>query len=87
MTTVRISLCMIVRNEAEMLPALLASVRGLVDEITAYVAPMIFGGANAPTLADSLGVARGEAVLLELKQVNPWDDGGIVIHYQVKRSE
>jgi 2,5-diamino-6-(ribosylamino)-4(3H)-pyrimidinone 5'-phosphate reductase len=61
--------------------------RGLVDEVTAYIAPMIFGGANAPTLADSLGVARGEAVPLELKQVNSWDDGGIVIHYQVKRSE
>ena len=31
----RISLCMIVRDEAEMLPALLASVRGLWDELVA----------------------------------------------------
>lgn len=59
---------------------------GLVDEIRVYVAPMIFGGAHAPTPADSLGVARGEAIPLELIEVNPWDDGGIVIHYRVKRS-
>jgi len=59
--------------------------RGLVDEITAYVAPMIFGGAHAPTLADGLGVTRGEAVPLELKQVNPSEDGGFVIRYQVLR--
>ena len=29
---------------------------GLVDELMIYVAPMIFGGANAPTLADGLGL-------------------------------
>jgi 2,5-diamino-6-(ribosylamino)-4(3H)-pyrimidinone 5'-phosphate reductase len=61
--------------------------RGLVDEITAYVAPMIFSGANAPTLADGPGLPRGEAVALELIQVNQWDDGGLVIHYKVKRSK
>lgn len=59
---------------------------GLVDELRVYVAPMIFGGAHAPTPADSLGVARGEAIPLELIQVNPGDDGGVVIHYRVKRS-
>src|SRR5690606_11827473 len=31
---------------------------GLVDELMLYIAPMIFGGANAPTLADGLGVPR-----------------------------
>jgi len=61
--------------------------RGLVDEITAYVAPMIVGGANAPTLADGPGLARSEAVALELIQVDQWDDGGLVIHYKVKRSK
>jgi 2,5-diamino-6-(ribosylamino)-4(3H)-pyrimidinone 5'-phosphate reductase len=59
--------------------------RGLVDEITAYVAPVIFGGAHAPTLADGLGIARGEAIPLELKHVNTLEDGGYVAMYKVLR--
>ena len=55
---------------------------GLVDEITAYVAPMIFGGANAPTLADSLGVTREAAIPLKLIDVEKWDDGGVVLKYK-----
>jgi 2,5-diamino-6-(ribosylamino)-4(3H)-pyrimidinone 5'-phosphate reductase len=57
---------------------------GLVDEITAYVAPLIFGGANAPTLADSLGVAREAAVHLQLLDVEKWDDGGVVLRYKIE---
>jgi len=57
---------------------------GLVDEITAYVAPLIFGGANAPTLADSLGVAREAAIRLQLLDVEKWDDGGVVLRYKIE---
>ena len=39
---------------------------GLVDELMIYVAPMIFGGANAPTLADGLGLMRSDAIALKL---------------------
>jgi 2,5-diamino-6-(ribosylamino)-4(3H)-pyrimidinone 5'-phosphate reductase len=59
--------------------------RGLVDEVTAYLAPMIFGGANAPTLADGLGAGRDEAIPLKLEQVNALDDGGIHVRYSVLR--
>lgn len=63
--------------------------RGLVDEISAYLAPMIFGGANAPTMADSLGFARSEAIQLKLIDVEKWDDGGVLLKYRLqnKRSE
>lgn len=56
---------------------------GLVDEISAYVAPMLFGGANAPTLADGLGLARDAAVSLQLKNVEQLEDGGVVLRYIV----
>ncbi len=42
---------------------------GLVDELTIYVAPMIFGGATAPTLADGLGLVRSNAIALKLINV------------------
>jgi len=56
---------------------------GLVDEISAYVAPMLFGGANAPTLADGLGLPRDAAVSLQLKNVEQLEDGGVVLRYIV----
>ncbi len=56
---------------------------GLVDEIMLYVSPMIFGGANAPTLADGLGLTRDDAVALKLAQVETHDDGGIVLRYKL----
>jgi 2,5-diamino-6-(ribosylamino)-4(3H)-pyrimidinone 5'-phosphate reductase len=58
---------------------------GLVDELTAYVAPMIFGGASAPTLAAGAGLGRSEAIPLKLTQVENWDDGGILLRYQFTR--
>jgi 2,5-diamino-6-(ribosylamino)-4(3H)-pyrimidinone 5'-phosphate reductase len=58
---------------------------GLVDEISAYVAPMIFGGEKAPTLAAGLGLERSEAVHLKLLNVEQWDDGGVLLHYKVER--
>jgi 2,5-diamino-6-(ribosylamino)-4(3H)-pyrimidinone 5'-phosphate reductase len=59
---------------------------GLVDEITAYIAPMIFGGANAPTPADGLGVPRDAAFHLKLMDVEKWDDGGVVLKYKFTSS-
>lgn len=58
---------------------------GLVDEVSAYVAPMIFGGEKAPTMASGLGLERGEAVPLKLMNVEHWDDGGVLLHYNVER--
>jgi len=55
---------------------------GLVDELTAYVAPMIFGGANAPTMAEGLGVPREAALHLHLMDVEKWDDGGVILKYK-----
>jgi len=58
---------------------------GLVDEISTYVAPMIFGGEKAPTLASGSGLERGKAVPLKLTNVEHWDDGGVLLHYKVER--
>lgn len=59
---------------------------GLVDEVSAFVAPMIFGGESAPTMAAGAGVERGEAVPLILIDVEKWDDGGVLLKYLVQRS-
>jgi 2,5-diamino-6-(ribosylamino)-4(3H)-pyrimidinone 5'-phosphate reductase len=58
---------------------------GLVDEINAFVAPMIFGGESAPTLAAGAGLERGEAIPLVLLDVERWDDGGVLIKYSIQR--
>jgi riboflavin biosynthesis pyrimidine reductase len=57
---------------------------GLVDELTMYVAPMIFGGESAPTAAAGAGVARGEAIPLKLVASEVHQDGGILLHYSLK---
>ncbi len=56
---------------------------GLVDELTIYIAPMIFGGANAPTLADGLGMPRDAALELKLMDVEKWEDGGLLLKYKL----
>ena len=56
---------------------------GLVDELTVYVAPMIFGGETAPTLAGGLGLTRNAALPLKLVSLEQWEDGGILLHYQL----
>jgi 2,5-diamino-6-(ribosylamino)-4(3H)-pyrimidinone 5'-phosphate reductase len=56
---------------------------GLVDELMIYVSPMIFGGANAPTLADGLGLVRNDAIALKLSNVETHEDGGILLHYKL----
>jgi 2,5-diamino-6-(ribosylamino)-4(3H)-pyrimidinone 5'-phosphate reductase len=56
---------------------------GLVDEIYLYLAPLIFSGATAPTLADGEGLTREEAIQLQLRGVETLDEGGVVLHYGV----
>ena len=49
---------------------------GLVDEIHLYIAPLVFGGATAPTLADGEGLSREKALGLRLLRVEQFEDGG-----------
>ncbi len=58
---------------------------GLIDELTAYVAPMIFGGADAPTMAAGIGLERGEAIPLKLVNAETWEDGGVLLKYILER--
>ena len=58
---------------------------GLVDEVLAYVAPLIFGGASAPTMVAGSGLERSAAIPLKLIHVEKWDDGGVVVRYQLER--
>jgi 2,5-diamino-6-(ribosylamino)-4(3H)-pyrimidinone 5'-phosphate reductase len=58
---------------------------GLVDELTAYVAPLIFGGASAPTMAAGFGLKRNEAIPLKLINVEQWEDGGVLLKYHFTR--
>ena len=57
---------------------------GLVDEVTIYIAPMIFGGANAPTLAAGSGLERDEAIPMKLVNAETWEDG-VVLKYILER--
>lgn len=57
---------------------------GLVDELLIYIAPLIFGGASAPTLAAGTGLPRSAAIPLTLQRVEPDEEGGILIHYHLK---
>lgn len=58
---------------------------GLVDELSAYIAPQIFSGASAPTLADGAGFLNGQAKHLHLESVSKFDDeGGVLVHYSIE---
>jgi len=60
---------------------------GFVDEVYIFLAPLIFGGVNAPTLADGPGFHFDQAPHLELESVKSIDDqGGILLHYFVKKA-
>ena len=58
---------------------------GLVDEMMAYVAPLVFGGESAPTLAAGSGLKRSDAIPLQLIEVEKWDDGGVLLKYHLMR--
>lgn len=60
---------------------------GLVDEVTAYVAPMIFGGANAPTMVAGPGLERSDAIPLKLLSAEAWEDGGVLLKYILEKHE
>jgi len=53
----------------------------LVDEINIYVAPLIFGGAHAPTFANGMGLAREAALRLQLKAISRLGDDGVLLQY------
>jgi 2,5-diamino-6-(ribosylamino)-4(3H)-pyrimidinone 5'-phosphate reductase len=60
----------------------------LVDEVMLYMAPVIFGGSSAPTLADGPGFLPGQVHLLRLETAEEFDDdGGVFIHYLVEHTE
>jgi len=56
---------------------------GLVDELSAYVAPLVFGGESAPTLAAGSGLVRGAAIPLRLVEAEAWEDGGVLLRYKL----
>ena len=57
---------------------------GLVDELSIYIAPRIFGGARAPTLADGDGFLPEQSPRLELISVERCDpEGGVCLHYKL----
>ncbi len=56
---------------------------GLVDELMIYIAPMIFGGDHAPTLAAGNGLVRNEAIALKLEKVETHEDGGLLLIYKL----
>ncbi|MBE3038809.1 MAG: dihydrofolate reductase family protein, partial [Chloroflexi bacterium] len=61
---------------------------GLVDELTIYIAPKIFGGNSAPTLADGHGFLPNQAPGLKLESVENFDnEGGTLVHYFVEHEE
>ena len=59
---------------------------GLVDEVTVYVAPMIFGGATAPSMAAGPGLERSEAIPLRLVNAEAWEDGGVLLKYALENN-
>ena len=58
---------------------------GLVDELTIYVAPLIFGGGKAPTIAAGSGLVRSDAIPLKLVESQAWDDGGVLLRYRFEK--
>lgn len=58
---------------------------GMVDELTVYMAALIFGGESAPTLAAGLGLVMSESIPLKLLESKAWEDGGVLLHYQISK--
>lgn len=57
---------------------------GLADELTLYIAPLLFGGENAPTTVAGPGWGRSAAIPLQLLNVEAWEDGGVLLHYMIQ---
>jgi 2,5-diamino-6-(ribosylamino)-4(3H)-pyrimidinone 5'-phosphate reductase len=60
---------------------------GLVEEVHMYMAPMIFGGSSAPTLADGSGMSREAAIHITRTEVEVDEDGGVLLRYKVEPRE
>ncbi len=60
---------------------------GVVDDLTIFVAPLIFGGENAPTPMGGAGLKAASAVPMRLISVNHWDDGGVLLRYRTASTE
>ena len=56
---------------------------GLVDELMIYIAPLIFGGEQSPTLAAGAGLVRSDAIALKLENVETHEDGGLLLFYKL----
>lgn len=59
----------------------------LVDEIIVYMAPIIFGGASAPTFVNGAGLERKNAIQLRLTALSQYNDGGILLRYVFRTDE
>jgi hypothetical protein len=46
---------------------------------------MVFGGANAPTMAAGSGLERDGAIPLKLMNVEQWEDGGVLLKYSLEK--
>jgi len=57
---------------------------GLVDELMVFVAPLIFGGEQAPTFAGGVGLPAEAGIGLKLLTCEQWEGGGILLHYKVQ---
>jgi 2,5-diamino-6-(ribosylamino)-4(3H)-pyrimidinone 5'-phosphate reductase len=55
---------------------------GVVDDLTIFIAPLIFGGESAPTPAGGDGLTAASAIPMQLISVDRWDDGGVLLHYR-----
>jgi 2,5-diamino-6-(ribosylamino)-4(3H)-pyrimidinone 5'-phosphate reductase len=56
---------------------------GLVDELQLTIAPLVFGGATAPTPVGGPGRSRASALRLRLAESSTSPDGDVVLRYLV----
>jgi 2,5-diamino-6-(ribosylamino)-4(3H)-pyrimidinone 5'-phosphate reductase len=56
---------------------------GLVDELQLTIAPLVFGGATAPTAVGGPGRSRASALRLRLAESSTSPDGDVVLRYLV----
>jgi len=56
---------------------------GMVDELTVYLAPLVFGGESAPSMAAGSGLVRSAAIPLKLVEAEAWEDGGVLLYYKL----
>ena len=71
----------LVEGGSTLLAALLTA--GLVDELQLAIAPLVLGGATAPTPVDGAGLTRDQAIRLTLASATPDIDGDVVLRYLV----